>query len=121
MYLVARKNQNKQQMKKKGSILFRTVAAALALGTIGMPTAQSKQSVNSENIRTIGEANKNAVREEKKKGGEQVAEVDEMSGGLNFNHHTLLTHTSPMYFPKYHPKLTWNQQRQKAKQRKKSK
>jgi hypothetical protein len=108
-------------MKKKSSILFRTVAAALSLGTIGMPTVQSKQSVNSENIRTIGEANKNAVREEKKKGGEQVAELDEMSGGLNFNHHTILIHTSPIYFPKYHPKMTWNQQRQKAKKRRKPK
>ena len=100
---------------------LRTVAAMMSLLTAALPANQAKANqLNSENTRTIGEANKSALKEEKKKGGQEVAEVDEMSGGLKFNHPSMYAHTSPMYFPKYHPKMTWNQQRQKAKKRRKS-
>ena len=102
-------------------LFARTIAGLLALGTASLPTAQTKaDNVNSQNTRTIGEANKSAVKEEEKKGGQEVATLNPFSGGLDFGDSVTFRHTSPIYFPKYHPKMTWNQQRQKAKQRKKS-
>jgi hypothetical protein len=108
-------------MKKSTGKAWRTVAALLALGTASLPTAQTKaDNVNSQNTRTIGQANKSAVKEEEKTGGQEVAKVNPFSGGLDFNDSITFNHTSPIYFPKYHPKMTWNQQRQKAKKRRKS-
>ena len=110
-------------MKKTRSSLFkRTAAASMALLSFAAPANQTKaDNLNAENTRTIGESNKSAVVEKRKSGGREVAKVDELTGGLRFNHSSMIAQTNPIYFPKYHTKMTWSTQRKNAKQRRKSK
>ena len=90
------------------------LAAALAMAA---PTSNPKAAVTQQS-KTINVSETKATPIVREKSGQGIS-VNDM-GGLDFVHVGMLKE-NPIYFPKRHTIMTWNQQRQKAKKRRKAK
>jgi len=93
-----------------------TVAAFLAASTFG---AAPMQEVRAENTTPVqqeaSKSNKQAIVEDVDKKGQGV-QINQMSGGLEFDFARMHAHTNPIYFP---AKRKWAKQRRDAQARRK--
>ena len=104
-------------MKRKS--LKNTVAALLAMGSLGVaPMQQVKAQTTTQN--EIAGSNKQAVENKETKG--QGISVNRYDGGLDFDFPKMQAHGSPIYFPQAHGKRAgWANQRRAAQKRKRNK
>jgi hypothetical protein len=103
----------------KRSSLKNTVAALLAMGSLGTaPMQQVKAETTTQN--EIAGSNKQAVENKETKG--QGISTNQMTGGLDFNFPRMFQRPNPIYFPQAdHKRAGWANQRRAAQKRKRSK